>query len=75
MAVELRFRMTFSPDEAQRYYQGAARFVIVMAENGQKVQFPAEHIRPFIKQSGVSGYFSILFDDAHKLLSLKKIAD
>ena len=75
MAAELRFRMTFGADEAQRYYQGTARFVIVKAENGQKVQFPAEHIRPFIEQSGVSGYFSIQFDDDHKLLSLKKISD
>jgi hypothetical protein len=75
MASELRFRMAINAEEASRYYQGTARFVVVMAENGQKVQFPAQHIRPFINQLGVRGHFSIQFDDDNKLIALKKIAD
>lgn len=74
MAAELRFRMHLSASEAERYYRGTARFVIVKAESGQKIQFPAEHIRPFIDQQGVRGYFSIVFDDNHKLVSLTKLS-
>ena len=74
MAIKLRFRLNLPPEEALRYYQGNARFVIVTAESGQRIQFPAEHIRPFIDQSGVQGYFSIQFDDNNKLLELRRIS-
>ena len=75
MASELRFRMAISADEASRYYRGTDRFVVVTAENGQKLQFPAQHIRPFIDQLGVRGLFSIQFDDDNKLIGLKKLSD
>ncbi|RKZ88196.1 MAG: DUF2835 domain-containing protein [Gammaproteobacteria bacterium] len=73
MTIELHFRLDLPPDEALRYYQGKARVVVVIADNGQQIQFPAEHIRPFIEQSGVQGYFSIQFDDDNKLLDLRRI--
>ena len=73
MTIELQFRLDLPPDEALRYYQGKARVVVVIADNGQQIQFPAEHIRPFIEQSGVQGYFSIQFDDDNKLLDLRRI--
>lgn len=75
MAIELRFRMAITADEASRYYRGAALSVVVQAENGQKIQFPARYIRPFIDQAGVRGLFKIRFDDNHKLLALERVGD
>lgn len=75
MASELHFRLAINADEASRYYRGTAHFVVVIADNGQKVQFPARVIRPFINQQGVSGYFSIQFDDDNKLIAIKKVSD
>jgi len=73
MATTLHFRLQLSRDEAMRYYQGKATKVVVRAENGQRVQFPAENIRPFIDQNGVDGVFSISFDDDNKMIGLKRI--
>ncbi|MDH5358226.1 MAG: DUF2835 domain-containing protein [Gammaproteobacteria bacterium] len=73
MATELRFRLKLTQEQALRYYQGSARAVVVRAENGQRVQFPAEHIRQFIDQDGVQGYFSIQFDDNQKLIGIKRL--
>jgi hypothetical protein len=73
MATELRFSLDLPADQALRYYQGSARYVVVRAENGQRLQFPAEHIRPFIGQDGVTGRFSIQFDDNNKLLAIKRL--
>ena len=73
MATELRFRLHLTQEQALRYYQGSARAVVVRAENGQRIQFPAEHIRPFIGQDGVQGYFSIQFDHHHKLIGIKRL--
>ena len=73
MASELQFYLNISPEEALRYYQGHVKLVIVRTTTGKKLQFPAEHIRPFIDQGGVNGFFSIQFDDDNKLIGLKRI--
>jgi hypothetical protein len=65
--------MAISAEEALKYYKGQAHKVIVIAENGQRVQFPAEHIRPFIDSLGVNGYFRIRFDSHNKLIGLERI--
>lgn len=74
MPRELHFRLTISPDEAIKYYKGNASAVIAMAETGQRIQFPARHIRPSINSQGVHGYFSIEFDEENKLIALKRIS-
>lgn len=73
MATTLRFSLDISREEALRYYQGSANSVVVSAENGQRLQFPAEHIRPFIDQKGVQGLFSISFDNDNKLTEIKRL--
>ena len=74
IAKTLRFRLTIPRDEVMRYYHGVARNVIAQAENGQRLQFPAEHIRKFIDHNGVNGLFSINFSDDNKLISLQRIS-
>ncbi len=71
---ELRFSLRLTREQAMKYYQGTARAVIVTAENGQRLQFPAEHIRPFIDHLGVNGVFKIEFDANNKMLGLKRIS-
>lgn len=73
MATTLRFRLNISRAKALRYYRGDARFVNVRASNGQRIQFPAEHIRPFITDSGVIGTFTISFDDNHKMIGVERV--
>lgn len=73
MASELHFYMNINREQALCYYQGTARAVVVTTTTGQKLQFPAEHIRSFIDQNGISGLFSIQFDNSHKLIGLKRI--
>ncbi|MBL1319768.1 MAG: DUF2835 domain-containing protein [Methylophaga sp.] len=71
--MELRFSLNISREQALRYYQGTAKVVMVTAETGQKLQFPAEHLRPFIDQKGIWGQFSIQFDKDNKLIGLNRI--
>ena len=73
MATEIRFNLNLSKEQALRYYQGSARFVVVTAENGKRIQFPAEHIRSFIGASGIQGRFSIEFDGNNKLITIRRI--
>jgi hypothetical protein len=73
MAKQLRFNLNINREQALRYYQGTASAVVVTTITGQKLQFPAQHIRPFIEQNGIKGHFSIEFDDNNKLIGLKRI--
>jgi hypothetical protein len=73
MMMELQFSLNISREQALRYYQGSARTVIVTAVTGQKLQFPAEHIRSFIDQNGIQGEFRIQFDKDNKLIGLNRI--
>jgi len=73
MTTELQFYLNISREQALRYYQGTARVIAVTTINGQKLQFPAEHIRSFITQGGIEGRFCIQFDDNHKLLGIKRV--
>jgi uncharacterized protein DUF2835 len=74
MATTLRFSLHISQEEVLRYYQGSANSVVIRAENGQRLQFPAEHIRQFIDQNGVQGTFSISYDNDNKLIGIKRLS-
>lgn len=71
--TRLRFRMNLTPEQALRYYQGMAKTVIVTAETGQRLSFPAEHIRQFVDSRGVNGLFAIEFDDNNKLVGITRL--
>lgn len=70
---ELIFHLNLTREQALRYYQGSARSIIVTAETGQRISFPAEHIRPFVDVGGVHGHFRIRFDKDNKLEGLFRI--
>lgn len=73
METECYFSLNISREEALRYYQGTVHRVIVTTSMGQRLQFPIEHIRPFIESNGIQGRFKIKFDDDHKLIGLKRM--
>lgn len=73
MARELYFQLNINKQEALRYYQGSANAVVVTTTTGQKLRFPAEHIRGFIGQNGISGQFRIEFDNNNKLIGLERV--
>lgn len=70
---EATFVLNISPDEYLRYYQGAARHVVVRGRDGRTIQFPAGLLRRFVTHDGVQGEFRLRFDAGNKLISLDRI--
>ena len=70
---KMRFSLDISPEKYIAYYEGAAKFVRVYTEEGLSLKFPASELQKYITRDGVQGRFEILFDDKHKLVSLKRI--
>jgi len=59
-------------DDFLPYYQGRVNNVIVVSTEGQRVQFPAMHIRKYLISSGIKGYFC-MHTKNNKFLLLEKI--
>ncbi len=68
-----RFHLYVTADQLLEYYRGHASQVIVTAENGQRVSFPAVELRQFATPDGVEGYFELRFTAENKLVGLTRI--
>lgn len=68
------FSISITPEAYLQYYRGTAKAVIVKAEDGRRVRFPAEALQPYIKPDGIHGRFRLIFDKNNKLLKLEKLS-
>ena len=71
--TRFRFWIDLSADVYLHYYQGRARAVIVMAEDGRRIQFPAGRLRPFLLKDGIHGQFEITLDENNKLMGIQRL--
>jgi hypothetical protein len=69
----ISFKLAISADDYLRYYQGQARNVSVIADDGRRIEFPAEHLRQFVLHDGVKGWFELVFDEDNRFVDLRKI--
>lgn len=69
----LKFRIAINAEDFMEYYRGPGRNVQVCTDDGQNLRFPAGALQSFVTQEGVHGHFMIQFDDANRLIGIKKI--
>ena len=67
------FNLIVSATEYERYYQGDARAVVVTAEDGRTLRFPANALQRFVTHDGVAGRFEIEFDEMNKMTSIERV--
>jgi len=67
------FKLQISQQQYLQYYQGTANAVRVVSESGQKVQFPAVRLRPFLTHNGIEGRFCLTINSNNRFVSLKQI--
>ncbi|WP_286235754.1 DUF2835 domain-containing protein [Thalassotalea sediminis] len=54
------------------YYQGRVKDIVVTSEQGQRIQFPAMHLRSYLTPTGIMGRFCLETENK-KFVSLKKL--
>ena len=74
MPQRVRFDINISAEQILAYYQGIARRVSVVSYDGQRIEFPAEKLRPFLSYDGISGLFELEFDDNHRFVALHRLS-
>lgn len=55
------------------YYQGKINQISALAEDGRRVQFPANILRKFVEHDGVRGRFKLSYSSAGKLISIERL--
>ena len=54
------------------YYKGQARRISVVCDDGRRIEFPAEHLRPYLTHDGIRGHFEIEFDQHQRFVALRQ---
>lgn len=74
MASKIRFYLDISQDDYLRNYRGTAHTVLVQAEDGRTVRFPAVNLRQFVTADGIHGRFEMSLDENNSLIWLRRLA-
>lgn len=69
----IRFALSLSYDQYLKVYQGIAKSVTVIADDGRRIAFPAGRIQSYLTKQGISGYFEMELTPENKFVSIKKL--
>ncbi len=70
---KLIISLNIPKSEYLKWYSGAATSVIAKTDQGLRINFPANILKPFITHAGVNGSFAIEFDDNNRFVNIEKI--
>lgn len=70
---KVRFRLAITAEKYLAYYQGVAKNILVRAEDGRRIRFPASNLRPFLMHDGIYGVFELHFDHRNKLIDIVRL--
>lgn len=73
MKHSVRFNLSLSSKQFLQIYQGIAKNVTTRTDDGQVIQFPAQHIKSFLTHDGIYGYFEMTFSAEHKFMGIKRL--
>ena len=72
MSTRIYFGISLPAERYLHYYRGNARSVIVMSEDGRRIQLPADSLRPFVTAEGILGRFELTLDENSKLIEIRR---
>lgn len=69
----IRFHLDLSYDQYLTVYQGIAKTVTAIADDGRRIVFPAGNIQRYLNKNGIQGYFEMELTPQNKFVSIKKL--
>lgn len=69
----IRFSLTLSYEQYLKVYQGIAKTITVISDDGRSIIFPAGNIQSFLTKQGINGHFEMELTAHHKFVGIKKI--
>ncbi len=68
----IQFSLQLSYDQFLKVYQGVAKNVSVITNDGRRITFPAGNIQPYLTKEGIRGSFEMELTIENKFISIKK---
>ncbi len=68
------FNLNLDYQQYLQVYQGTAKNVSVLADDGRRIAFPARNIQSFLNKEGINGYFEMELTAENKFISIKKLS-
>ncbi len=73
MNQSIRFSLQISYEQYLRVYQGTAKNISVVADDGRRIAFPAGKVQSFLTRDGINGYFEMVINSENKFIELIKL--
>ena len=70
----IRFNLNLNYQQYIQVYQGTAKNVSILADDGRRIAFPARNIQSFLNKEGINGYFEMELTAENKFISIKKLS-
>ncbi len=70
----IRFKLNLGYDQYLAVYQGIAKTVVTIADDGRRIVFPASNIQSYLTRTGIQGYFEMELTANNKFVGIKKLA-
>ncbi len=69
----IRFSLNLSYDDYAKVYQGVAKNVYAVADDGRSIAFPAGNIQNFLTREGIQGRFEMRLTAENKFVSIRRL--
>jgi hypothetical protein len=69
----ISFSLNISAEKYLHYYKGRAHSVMVVADDGRRLKFPASSLQKFITRDGIRGRFEIDIDRNNRITAFRKV--
>ncbi|NOT13952.1 MAG: DUF2835 domain-containing protein [Methylococcaceae bacterium] len=69
----IHFSLSLSYDQYFKVYQGIAKNISVVADDGRRIMFSAGKIQPFLTKQGIHGHFQLELTAENKFVSLQRL--
>jgi hypothetical protein len=70
---QFHFSISLTPQEFKLAYSGSVKQVIVLTDEGSRVQIPVMRLQPFLLPNGVFGRFRLIIDQNNKFVRLERL--
>lgn len=69
----IRFKLALSYDQYLAVYQGTAKTVTTIADDGRRIVFPAGNIQRYLSTQGIHGHFEMELTRQNKFVGIRRL--
>ena len=70
----IRFKLNLTYAQYLAVYQGMAKTVSALTDDGRRIQFPAGNIQRYLTKTGIQGHFEMELTPQNKFVTITRIS-